>query len=157
MNSASLKYKNKSANKGAQLVPMGIQAVCWKIWLPKTTKMLSMRNSNISLMSTSEYLCVESESRITKYVREWLTTKYEYKYFLLPFLLNKQLSIMPKSIVFNYAPPPSKKGRHITKWCCLSVGLSIGQSSQFPFISFFFSLVAHTEMKFGIQIYYNNI
>jgi hypothetical protein len=75
-----LLHKNKSANKGAQFVPMGI-----KILLLKTTNMLSMRNRNISLMSTSEYLCVESESWKTKYVREWLTTKYEY--FLLPFLL----------------------------------------------------------------------
>jgi hypothetical protein len=41
----------------------------------------------MSSMSTSEYLCMESESWITKYVREWLTTKYEY--FLLPFLLKK--------------------------------------------------------------------
>jgi hypothetical protein len=74
MNSASKEYKNKSAYKGAQLVPMGIPTVCWKILLPKATKMLSMRNPNISLMSTSEYFCVESESWITKYVREWLAT-----------------------------------------------------------------------------------
>jgi hypothetical protein len=39
-------------------------------------------------------LCVESESWIAKYVRQWLTTKYEY--FLLPFLLKKQLSMMQK-------------------------------------------------------------
>jgi hypothetical protein len=40
-------------------------------------------------------LCVESESWITKYVRKWLPTKYEY--FLLPFMLKKQLSIRLKS------------------------------------------------------------
>ena len=41
--------------------------------------------------------------------------------------------------------------------CCLSVGLSVGRSvhQQFPFI--FFALLAHIEMKFGIQIYRKNI
>jgi hypothetical protein len=44
--------------------------------------MLSMKNPNISLMSTSEYLCVESESWITKYVCKWFTTIYEYFLFV---------------------------------------------------------------------------
>jgi hypothetical protein len=56
---------------------------------------VSMRNPNI----TSDYLCVETESWITKYVREWLTTRYEY--FLLPFKKKKQLSMMLKSLVVN--------------------------------------------------------
>jgi hypothetical protein len=54
------------------------------------TKM-SLRNPNISLMSTSEYLWVELESCITKYVREWFTTKYEY--FFLPFLLKIKATV----------------------------------------------------------------
>ena len=33
-------------------------------------------------MSTSKYLCMESETWITKYVREWLTTRYEYFLFV---------------------------------------------------------------------------
>lgn len=37
INSASYNYENKSANRGAQLVPMGIPTVCWKTWSPKTT------------------------------------------------------------------------------------------------------------------------
>jgi hypothetical protein len=36
-----LPHKNKKASKGAQLVPMKLLTVYWKIWLPKTTKMLS--------------------------------------------------------------------------------------------------------------------
>jgi hypothetical protein len=55
---------------------LGIPTICWKILVPKSTKILSMRNPNTSLMSTSEYLCVESVLWITKYVREWLTTKF---------------------------------------------------------------------------------
>jgi hypothetical protein len=47
--------------------------------------------------------------------------------------------------------PPSKKGGHIA--LLLSVGFSVQQ--QFPF--FFFALVAHIEMKFGIQIYHKNM
>jgi hypothetical protein len=43
----------------------------------------------------------------------------------------------------------SKKGGHIA--LLLSVSLSVSQFTLFPFI--FFALVAHTEMKFGIQIY----
>jgi hypothetical protein len=30
-------YKNKSANKGAQLVPLEMPTDCWKTWSPKTT------------------------------------------------------------------------------------------------------------------------
>jgi hypothetical protein len=90
MNSASKEYKNISANKGAQLVQAGI---------PKTTQIFSMRKPNISVMPTAEYFCVGSESWITKFVQEWLTAKYEY--FPSPFLLKKQLSMIPKSIVFD--------------------------------------------------------
>jgi hypothetical protein len=89
---------------------MGNPTVCWKILLPRTTNMLSMRNPNISLMSTSVYLCVESESWITHYLREWLTTKYEY--FLLPFLSKKQLSIRPKNFLFNMS------WSMVVKKCC---------------------------------------
>jgi hypothetical protein len=52
--------------------------------------------------------------------------------------------------------PPSKKGGHIA--LLLSVGRYVGDGlsvQQFPFI--FFALVAHIEMKFGIQIYCKNI
>jgi hypothetical protein len=99
MNYTTKEYKNKSTNKELQLVPMGIATICLKIWLPKITKMLSMRNPNISLMSALEYLCVQSESWNTKDVCECLTTKYEY--FLLPFLCKKQVSMMPNSFLFN--------------------------------------------------------
>lgn len=35
-NCASYEYKNRSANNGAQLVPIGIPKYCWKTWFPKS-------------------------------------------------------------------------------------------------------------------------
>ena len=51
MNSASYEYRNMSARRGAQLVPMGMPIICWKTFPAKTTKMLSTRNSSILMMS----------------------------------------------------------------------------------------------------------
>ena len=53
MNSASYEYRNMSARRGAQFVPMGIPIICWKPFPAKTTKMLSTRNSSILKMSSS--------------------------------------------------------------------------------------------------------
>ena len=49
MNSAS--YRNMSARRGAQFVPMGMPIICWKVFPAKTMKMLSTRNSSILMMS----------------------------------------------------------------------------------------------------------
>ena len=40
--------------------------ICWKTFPAKTTKMLSTRNSNILIMSSSVYLLFESECSFTK-------------------------------------------------------------------------------------------
>ena len=45
MNSASYEYRNMSARKGAQFMPMGMPIICWKTFPAKTTKMLSTRNA----------------------------------------------------------------------------------------------------------------
>lgn len=62
---------------------------------------------------------------------------------------------------------PSRKGRYIAfllSVClslrvCLCVGRSVSRSvswsTKFPFI--LFAQVVHTKMKFGLQIYHNNI
>ena len=55
MNSASYEYRNMSARRGAQFVPMGMPIICWKTFPAKTTKMLSTRNSSILIMSSSVY------------------------------------------------------------------------------------------------------
>jgi hypothetical protein len=60
-NFASYNYKNKSANKGAQFVPIGMPTDCWKTWSPKTTLILSTRKQNIPLLSTSKYVYGLSE------------------------------------------------------------------------------------------------
>ena len=60
MNSASYEYRNMSARRGAQFVPMGMPTICWKTFPAKTTKMLSTRNSSILIMSSSVYLFFES-------------------------------------------------------------------------------------------------
>jgi hypothetical protein len=46
-NSDSYEYKNKSASRGAQFVPIGMPTSCWNSVPPKETNMLSMRNSSI--------------------------------------------------------------------------------------------------------------
>ena len=66
MNSASHEYRNMSARRGAQFVPIGMPTICWKTFPPKTTKMLSTRNSSMLMMSSSVYLFFESECSLTK-------------------------------------------------------------------------------------------
>ena len=55
MKSASYEYKNKSASRGAQFVPIGIVTVCLKTRSPNSTKMLSIRKPTV-FMSTSGVL-----------------------------------------------------------------------------------------------------
>ena len=66
MNSASYEYRKMSARRGAQFVPMGMPTMCWKTFPPKTTKMLSTRNSSMLTMSSSVYLFFKSECSLTK-------------------------------------------------------------------------------------------
>ena len=84
MKSASYEYRKMSARSGAQFVPIGMPTVCWKTFPAKTTKILSTRNSSILMMSSSEYLFLESECSFTKYVSSCPSTKYLY--LRLPFL-----------------------------------------------------------------------
>ena len=65
MNSASYEYRNMSARRGAQFVPMGMPIICWKTFTAKTSKMLLTRNSSILMMSSSVYLLFESECSLT--------------------------------------------------------------------------------------------
>ena len=50
MNSASYEYRNMTAGRVAQFVPMGMPIICWKTFPAKTTKMVSTRNSSIHLL-----------------------------------------------------------------------------------------------------------
>ena len=59
MTSVSYEYRKMSARGGAQFVPIGMP-ICWKIFPPKTTKMLSTRSSGMLMMSSSVYLFFES-------------------------------------------------------------------------------------------------
>ena len=76
-----------SARRGAQFVPIGLPTICWKTFPAKTTKMLSTRNSSILMMSSSEYLCLESECSFTKY--DSSCPKTRYLYLRLPFFFYK--------------------------------------------------------------------
>ena len=75
MNSASYEYRNMSARRGAQFVPIGMSTICWKTFPPKTTKMLSARNSNMLMMSSSVYLFFESECSLTKTYKTFQVAK----------------------------------------------------------------------------------
>ena len=74
-------------------------SVCWKTFPAKTTKILSTRNSSILMMSSSEYLFLESECSFTKYVSSCPYTKYLY--LRLPFLKMKVFRIILVSLSFN--------------------------------------------------------
>ena len=50
MNSASYEYRNMSARRGAQFVPIGMPTICWKMLM----------------MSSSVNLFFESECSLTK-------------------------------------------------------------------------------------------
>ena len=95
MKSASYEYRKMSARRGAQFVPIGMPTVCWKTFPAKTTKILSTRNSSILMMSSSEYLLLESECSFTKYASSCPNTKYLY--LRLPFLKMKAFRITIKT------------------------------------------------------------
>ena len=86
--------------RGAQFVPIGMPTVCWKTFLAKTKKILSTRNSSILMMSSLEYLFLESECSFTKYVSSCPKTKYLY--LRLPFLKMKAFRIILLSLFFNF-------------------------------------------------------
>ena len=69
INSASYGYRNMSARRGAQFVPIGMPTICWKTFPTKTTKILLTRNSSMLMMSSSEYLFFESECSLTSIKR----------------------------------------------------------------------------------------
>ena len=61
-----------STKNGAQFVPIRIPTVCWKTFPAKTTKILSNRNSIILMISSSEYLFLESGCFFINYVSKCL-------------------------------------------------------------------------------------
>ena len=67
INSALYDRQNMSDRRGAQLVPIGIPTLSWKTFPTKTSKILSTRNASVLMMSSSEYLFLESECSLTKY------------------------------------------------------------------------------------------
>ena len=77
-----------------------VPTVCWKTFPANTTKILSTRNSSILMMSSSEYLLLESECSFTKYVSSYPNTKYLY--LRLPFLKMNAFRIILVSLSFNF-------------------------------------------------------
>ena len=59
MKSASYEYRNKSARRGAQFVPLGMPTVCWKTRLSNIANMLSIKN--ILMVSVSDNFFTEWE------------------------------------------------------------------------------------------------
>ena len=65
----------------------------------KTTKIFSTRKSSILMMSSSEYLFLESECSVTKYVSSCPNTKYLYLW--LPFFEKEGVSYITSELVFQ--------------------------------------------------------
>ena len=94
--SASYKYRKMSARIRSHL-----NADCLlEDFSGKTTKILSTRNSSILMMSSSEYVFIETECSFTKYVSSCPKTKYLY--LRLPFLKMKAFRIILVSLSFNF-------------------------------------------------------
>ena len=70
--------------EGHNSYPLECLLSAGRLFSAKTTKILSTRNSSILMMSSSEYLLLESECSFTKYVSSCPNTKYLY--LRLPFL-----------------------------------------------------------------------
>jgi hypothetical protein len=61
MKSASYEWRNKSARRGAHVVPIGMPTVCWKTRPLNIANMLSIKHSSMLRISVSENPLVESE------------------------------------------------------------------------------------------------
>ena len=112
MNSASYEYRKMLARRGAQFVHIEMPNVCRRTFPANTTKILSTRNSSILMMSSSEYLFLESECSFTKYVSSCPKTKYLY--LRLSFLKMKAFLIILVSLFFNFWWDKKQK-----TWCLL--------------------------------------
>ena len=84
----------------SQFVPIGIPTVCWKTFPAKTTKILSTKNFSLLMMSSSEYLFLESDCFFTNYDSSCIHTKYLY--LRLPFLKMKASRSILASLFFNF-------------------------------------------------------
>ena len=73
-----------------------------KLFPAKTTKILSTRNSSILMMSSSEYLFLESECSFTKYVFSCPIINTKYLYLRLPFFENEGVSDNTGESVFQF-------------------------------------------------------
>ena len=92
--------RNMSARRGAQLVLIGMPTICWKTFSPRTTKMLSTRNSSMLIMSSSVHLLFESECSLTKYGPSRPKTTHLYLRFL--FLWVKEFRMIVASLLFSF-------------------------------------------------------
>jgi hypothetical protein len=91
----SYEYKNKSARRGTQFVPIGMPTTCWNSVPPKEANMLSMRNSSILKLFT----------RVVAYITcgFWKTVKIFW------ITLNQDLSLRyppSKLLIFQLYIPP---------------------------------------------------
>ena len=64
MISASYEYRNMSASRGEQFVPMGMPIICWKTFPAKTSKMLSNSTVNfgcfVAVWEYQNFSCLKS-------------------------------------------------------------------------------------------------
>lgn len=83
-------FENRTSNKGAQFVPMGVPTVCWKDLNPKNYKdFVNEELQHCFLKNQFQSTCVYNQNGV--YNKIYCTNIYEY--FLFPFLSKKQLSI----------------------------------------------------------------
>lgn len=78
-NSASYVYNNRSAKKGAQLVPMRIPKYYWKTWFPKSKNYTDVVYQKLEhlIISTSEYMRAQIEWFLDEIKRAFRTNDIE--------------------------------------------------------------------------------
>ena len=110
MNSASYEHRNMSARRGAQFLPIGMPAICWKTFFPKTMKMLSKRNSSMLIISNVNDLFVRELSRLhenfVKVPADKVSNNYTFvckKYYVSILIEELGLNSLPGNPTYNLA------------------------------------------------------
>ena len=100
MKSASFAYKNMSARRGAQFVPIGMLNVCWKTFSAKTTKILLTKKLK-QLDDVIVGVLVFRFKLLIYKICFYSLHNTKYLYLRLPFLKMKAFWIILANVLFS--------------------------------------------------------